>query len=82
MQTALAGVKSDAPWFRRVLVAPQPGGLKEIKSRHPHPDGWIEVDLRFDGGRVYGKVVTPVPGTFAWGGRKIALSAGGNVIDL
>ena len=68
------------PW--RVLVAPQPGNLREITAKHPHPDGWIEVDLRFEGGKVYGKVVTPVPGTFAWGGRKIDLSVGGNVIDL
>ncbi len=78
MQTGLAGIRSDAPFFRRVRVAPCPGGLKEIHARHPHPDGWITVALTFDGGSVSGTVETPVPGVFVHGGRTVGLHAGEN----
>ena len=78
MQTGIAGVRSAAPWFARVAIEPQPGALKRVKARHPHPDGWIEVDLVFDGDRAMGTVVTPVPGTFSFGGRVVELVPGVN----
>ena len=78
MQTGLAGIKSGAPFFARVNVAPCPGGLKEIIAKHPHPKGWIKVDLRFEGGRASGTVETPVPGEFTFGGEKISLKKGVN----
>jgi len=81
MQSGLAGIRSDAPFFSRVRVAPQPGALKSLKARHPHPQGWIDVDLAFDGAHVRGKVTTPVPGAFAYAGREIPLSVGANEID-
>lgn len=81
MQTGLAGIKSDAPFFRKVRVAPCPGELKEIHATHPHPDGWIKVDLTFDGDKATGTVETPVPGTFVYGGRTITLSVGKNEIN-
>jgi len=80
MQTGLAGVKSAAPFFEKVLVAPAPGGLSELKASHPHPKGWIEVELKFDGDRATGRVTTPVPGTFRFGGREISLAVGKNDI--
>ena len=76
MQTGLAGIRSDAPFFRRVRIAPCPGGLKSLKASHPHPDGWIKVDLAFDGDDVKGYVDTPVSGVFVYGGREIELKAG------
>ena len=78
MQTGLAGIKSDAPFFKKIRVAPCPGGLKELKASHPHPKGWIEVDLKFDGDKASGTVSTPVPGTFEFGGKKVELSRGEN----
>lgn len=81
MQTGLAGIRSAAPFFEKVLVAPCPGGLKELKARHPHPRGWIEVDLRFDGYKARGTVATPVSGTFAFGGKEISLHSGENQIE-
>ena len=80
MQTGLAGIKPAAPFFEKVRVAPCPGGLKSLKARHPHPKGWIEVDLRFDGGKATGKVHTPVPGAFEFGGAKVDLVAGDNAL--
>ncbi len=80
MQTGLAGIKSAAPFFEKVRVAPCPGGLKSLKATHPHPKGWIEVDLKFDGDMATGTVVTPVPGTFEFGGKKVGLKAGVNAV--
>ena len=80
MQTGLAGIRSAAPFFEKVLVAPCPGGLQSLKARHPHPKGWIVVDLRFDDGDVTGSVDTPVPGVFRFGGREVALEVGRNEI--
>ncbi len=78
MQTGLAGIKSDAPFFRKVRIAPSPGTLKKIHATHPHPDGWIKVDFTFDGNKVTGTVETPVPGVFTYGGRTVELKAGKN----
>ncbi len=80
MQTGLAGIRSDAPFFRKVRVAPCPGSLKEIHATHPHPDGWIKADLTFDGGKASGTVETPVPGVFVYGGCTVELKAGRNEI--
>ncbi len=80
MQTGLAGIKPAAPFFAKVRVAPCPGGLKSLKATHPHPKGWIEVDLKFDGDKATGMVITPVPGTFEFGGKTVELKAGINAI--
>jgi hypothetical protein len=63
-------------------VSPCPGSLREIKASHPHPKGWVEVDLKFDGDRATGTVYTPVAGTFRYAGREFPLSVGENKIDL
>ena len=80
MQTGLAGIRSAAPFFEKVLVSPCPGGLGDVKAHHPHPKGWISVDLKFDGGKASGTVRTPVPGAFRFGGREVELKAGCNEI--
>ena len=81
MQTGLAGIRSAAPFFAKVRVAPCPGPLAELKARHPHPQGFVEVDLRFADGRASGTVKTPVAGTFEFGGRTVPLVAGENAIE-
>jgi hypothetical protein len=80
MQTGLAGIKPAAPFFEKVRVAPCPGGLKSLKATHPHPKGWIEVDLKFDGDKATGMVVTPVSGVFEFGGKTVGLKAGINAL--
>ena len=80
MQTGLAGIKSAAPFFEKVRIAPCPGGLKSLKATHPHPKGWIEVNLKFDGGKATGIITTPVPGTFEFGGKTVELRAGVNQV--
>ena len=62
-------------------VAPCPGSLKSLTAKHPHPQGFVEVDLKFADGKASGTVKTPVPGTFVFGGRTIPLVVGENRID-
>ena len=80
MQTGLAGIRSDAPFFQKVRVAPCPGSLTELTAKHPHPQGFIEVDLTFKGGKASGTVKTPVAGTFVFGDQRIGLVPGENAI--
>ncbi len=82
MQTGLAGIKSDAPFFKKVRIAPCPGNLTEIHATHPHPEGWIKVDLTFDGAHATGAIETPVEGVFEYGGKTISLKAGLTKIQL
>ena len=81
LYAGVAGVNPAAPLFRRVRVSPSPGPLKSVKARVPHPDGFVTVDLRFDGDVVRGNVTTPVPGVFDWKGRKTELKPGLNVLQ-
>ena len=81
LRTGVAGIRSDAPFFARVKVAPQPGPLKSFKASYPHPSGkMIEAELKFDGGRAAGVVTTPVAGTFVYGGETVELKPGRNEI--
>ncbi len=80
MQTGLAGIRSAAPFFGKVLVAPCPGSLSELQAKHPHPQGFIVVDLKFASGIASGTVKTPIPGTFVFGDRRIPLVPGENAI--
>lgn len=80
MQTGLAGIRSAAPFFGKVLVAPCPGSLSELQAKHPHPQGFVEVDLKFASGTASGTVKTPIPGTFVFGDQRISLVPGENVI--
>ena len=79
LRTGVAGIRSDAPFFARVKVVPQPGPLTSLRASYPHPSGKpIAVDLAFAGGRARGTVTTPVAGTFAFGGETVALVPGVN----
>jgi hypothetical protein len=79
MQTGLAGIRSAAPFFTKVRIAPHPGSLKKIVASYPHPSGeWIKVDLKFDGDKVAGTVTTPVEGEFVFAGKTVLLIRGVN----
>ena len=85
LHTGVAGVKSAAPFYGKVLVEPQPAGLKWIRSSTPTPRGDVVLDLAFDGGRVSGTVALPngLPGVFRWNGEDVPLAEGrSHNIDL
>ena len=76
----VAGIDSMAPNFAQVRIAPNPGGLKNIKARMPHPKGEIAVDLARDGQRLKADVTLPpgISGEFDWHGAKRKLQPGTN----
>ena len=82
LHTGVAGVRSAAPGYAKVLVAPQPGHLKFIRSSTPTPRGAVKLDLRFGAGKVSGTVTLPdgLPGDFAWRGVKMPLTGGVNTV--
>ncbi len=83
LHAGVAGVKSAAPFYEKVLVDPQPAHLKRIRSTTPTPKGDVKLDLSFDGGSAKGTVTLPegLVGAFRWNGRETPLSAGANAID-
>ena len=80
--TAIAGVTPVAPFFGKVRVAPQPGGLKFVRAMVPTPRGGVAVDLCFDGKSVAGTVTLPegLSGDFEYEGFRLPLKPGGNRI--
>jgi hypothetical protein len=61
-----------------------PGPLAKIVSTTPHPDGFIKLDLAFDGVRCHSSVELPagITGVFVWQGKEQKLSGGANTIDV
>ena len=84
LHTGVAGVKSAAPFYKKVLVEPQPAHLKSIRSSTPTPKGDVKLDLSFYGTKVCGTVALPegLSGTFRWNGVDAPLSSGRNAIDF
>ena len=82
LHTGVAGVRSDAPFYSRVLVEPQPGPLPAIRSHTPTPHGDVVLDIAFANGRAFGTVTLPgqLQGTFRWQGRDTSLAPGENRI--
>ena len=83
LHTGVAGVKSAAPFYEKVLVEPQPAHLKRIRSVTPTPKGRVLLDLVFEGGAVSGTVELPegLSGIFRWNGADIPLHPGRNAVD-
>ena len=77
LRTGVAGIRSAAPFYERVRIAPQPGGLPRIKASYPHPSGeMIRVELDFANGHARGQVMSPVPGEFVWRDRRVSIQPG------
>ncbi len=84
LHASVAGIRPDSAGFRTVRIAPLPGKLPRIVSSTPHPDGFIKLDLTFDGTYCHGGVELPpgITGVFVWQGRQQDLAAGANRVDL
>ncbi len=84
LHASVAGIRPASPGFRTVRIAPEPGDLPKIVSRTPHPDGFISLDLAFNGGYCRGKVELPpsITGVFVWHGLEQKLNGGANTIEL
>ena len=81
----LCGIMPDAPGFKKVLIRPEPGELKEVKGAMPVPAGMVEVSLKRKGkSGLEGEVTLPanVSGRLVWEGKEIKLTAGRQQINL
>ena len=75
----LCGIMPDAPGFKKVVIKPALGELKEVDGRMPHPDGLLQVSLKRSGTTgIEGTVELPpgVTGRFVWNSKEIILKPG------
>ena len=68
----ILGVTPLEPGFRRISIAPQPGGLRRIDARVPTATGTVVVSV--SDGRL--SVDTPAPTQVVWGGKTHSVEAG------
>ncbi len=76
----ICGIQPVEVGFEKVRIAPNPGDLKLINARFPHPKGEIKMNLKFDGNIVTGEIVIPenMEADFVWNGKTVKLKTGVN----
>ncbi|MCD7973842.1 MAG: alpha-L-rhamnosidase N-terminal domain-containing protein [Candidatus Azobacteroides sp.] len=75
----LLGIDSDAPGFRKIRIAPNPGTIRDISGSIPHPEGTVSVKYEIDKkGNLTASIRIPetVTGSFCWKGEEYPLSGG------
>ena len=84
LHASVAGIRPASPGFRTVRITPLPGKLPKIVVRTPHPDGFINLDLSFNGLKCSGSVELPtdITGVFVWDGKETPLKGGANVVNM
>ncbi len=84
LHASIAGIRPASNGFRTVRIAPQPGKLPKLVTHTPHPDGFIDLDLAFEGDRCHGTATLPagLTGAFVWHGKEQKLAGGSNALDL
>ena len=59
--TAVAGIDTDGPGFKRIIIRPQPGGgLNYVKAHYNSIHGWIDSEWRLEGNSLHLNVRIPV----------------------
>ena len=82
--TLVAGIQPNSKNFKEILIAPNLGTLKNITAKMPHPNGFVEVQLKRNKNKISGNVTLPkgTKGTFLWMGRELKLKEGKQQINL
>ncbi|MET0242364.1 MAG: alpha-L-rhamnosidase C-terminal domain-containing protein [Flavitalea sp.] len=83
--STLCGIVPDAPGFKKILIQPSPGKLKNVSGIMPHPAGEIQVDLTRQGSEgIRGEVTLPAgtSGRFVWEGKSIVLKEGKQAVNF
>ena len=73
------GIRSAAPGFTSVVIAPNLGPLQQAEGKMPHPLGEIRVSLkRFDRDGIEASITLPdgLDGSFEWQDETIDLRSG------
>ena len=81
----ICGIMPDAPGFKKVLITPALGELKEVRGKMPHPNGFITVELKRTGtSGIEGSVELPkgLVGKFVWNNKEILLKEGNQKVRL
>ena len=81
----ICGIMPDAPGFKKVLIKPALGELKEVNGRMPHPNGFIQVALKRAGTTgIEGTIDLPqgLAGKFVWNNKEITLKSGTQQVKL
>lgn len=71
----VAGIRPDAPGYRRVRVEPALGSLKSVDATAATPDGPVAVSYRVKGDKLHATITRPslLAGDFVWKGRRYPL---------
>ncbi len=83
--STVCGINPSSPGFKTVLIEPNMGNLNFISAKMPHSNGYIIVKIKRNNKTgIKGRVILPVglSGVFKWGGKKIKLTEGSNIIDI
>jgi hypothetical protein len=81
----ICGIMPDAPGFKKVLIKPALGELKEVNARMPHPNGFIYVTLkRLGEAGLEGTIDLPpgLTGRFVWNNKEVILKGGTQKLKL
>ena len=75
MHASLSGIRPSSPGFTSVCIAPQPGGLTQLASVLPHPDGDIRFSMKQHDTAWDVEVTLPdgLTGVLEWQQQSIAL---------
>jgi hypothetical protein len=77
--STICGVMPDAPGFKKVMVRPALGELKEVRGAMPIPAGMVQIVIKRKGSQgMEGEITLPgeVTGRLVWQGKEILLTGG------
>lgn len=82
--TVVAGIRPDAPGFRKVRIEPHLEGLHHLDVSMPHPGGTIHVLYEMKDGRWTSNITLPsgLDGKLSWKGQSWDLHAGSQHLSL
>jgi alpha-L-rhamnosidase len=78
------GITSDAPGFKKVRIAPNPGKLTSLRGSIPHPRGNIRTEMWLKNGVWEARIDLPkaLEGQFLWNDKSYPLYGGENLLTL
>jgi hypothetical protein len=80
----VAGIRSDAPGFSRIVIEPHLGGLRTVSASMPHPKGIVTVSITRTTAGVDAAIEVPegAESRFVWSGKTYPLHAGKQTLRL
>jgi alpha-L-rhamnosidase len=82
--TIVAGIRPAKAGFKKVVIEPHLGALKELKAAMPIPQGMVKTEYQRGANGVTARIKLPdgVAGDLLWKGRSILLRAGQQTLAL